>query len=162
MAEALPQQAQTRWPGFKYEQVPGLANRLIARYLRYQRKNMIRFFTERGLVDLAERMRQIKNSRQGMMAKNRMFQEVLNEYARQVSPQLASTESAGKPGESQSGSGPSEAVDGEAAAGVPAQPVVVLPETIRAGEPGGDGVDASGSVPMVAREDGSDELVIEE
>jgi hypothetical protein len=73
---------QARWPGFKYEQVPGLANRLIARYLRTQRKNMRRFFEERGLFALADRMRQIRNSRQGTIAKNRYFQEVLNEYSK--------------------------------------------------------------------------------
>lgn len=70
------------WSGLGYEQVPGLANRLISRYLRGQRKNMERFFQERGLLESAERMRQIRLSRQGMMAKNRMFQEVLSEYAR--------------------------------------------------------------------------------
>jgi hypothetical protein len=70
------------WSGFGYESVPGLANRLISRYLRSQRHNMERFFQERGLLESAERMRQIRLSRQGMMAKNRMFQEVLGEYAR--------------------------------------------------------------------------------
>jgi hypothetical protein len=74
------------WPGFGYEMVPGLANRIIARYLRGQRKNMERFFTERGLLESAERMRQIRLSRQGMMAKNRMFQEVLNDYAQSAVP----------------------------------------------------------------------------
>lgn len=75
-----------KWAGLGYEQVPGLANRIIARYLRGQRRNMERFFTDRGLYDSADRMRQIRLSRQGMMAKNRMFQEVLNEYARRASP----------------------------------------------------------------------------
>jgi hypothetical protein len=70
------------WSGLGYEPVPGLMNRIIARYLRGQRKNMERFFQERGLLESAERMRQIRLSRQGMMAKNRMFQEVLGEYAR--------------------------------------------------------------------------------
>jgi hypothetical protein len=76
---------QTRWPSFGYIQVPGLANRLISRYLRTQRKNMRRFFQERGLFTLLDRMNQIRNSRQGMLAKNRMFQEVLNLYAAQNS-----------------------------------------------------------------------------
>jgi hypothetical protein len=79
---------QTRWPGFGYEQVPGLANRLLARYLRTQRKNMLRFFQERGLFDLAERMMQIRNSRQGMLAKNRYFQQVLNEYSKLANPNI--------------------------------------------------------------------------
>ena len=79
-----------RWHGFNYEQVPGLANRLIARYLRAQRKNMLRFFNERGLYVLADRMSQIRKSRQGMMAKNRMFQEVLNDYSKLVNPVVSS------------------------------------------------------------------------
>lgn len=77
----------TRWPGFGYQQVPGLANRIISRYLRAQRRNMLRFFLERGFLDLAERMRQIKLSRQGMMAKNRMFQKVLDDYTKRTTPQ---------------------------------------------------------------------------
>lgn len=79
-------EAQTRWPTFGYVQVPGLANRLISRYLRTQRKNMRRFFQERGLYTLLDRMNQIRNSKQGMMAKNRMFQEVLNSYAKLSTP----------------------------------------------------------------------------
>jgi len=79
---------QTRWPGFQYVQVPGLANRHIARYLRTQRKNMLRLFQERGMFKLAERMKQIRNSKQGMLAKNRMFQEVLNEYSETARPSL--------------------------------------------------------------------------
>jgi hypothetical protein len=77
---------QTRWPSFGYVPVPGLANRLISRYLRTQRKNMLRFFQERGLYALADRMKQIRNSRQGMLAKNRYFQEVLNEYSKLANP----------------------------------------------------------------------------
>lgn len=78
-----------KWAGLGYEQVPGLANRLISRYLRSQRKIMLRFFAERGLPDLAERLRQIRVSRQGMLAKNRMFQEVLNQYAERATPKAA-------------------------------------------------------------------------
>ena len=74
------------WSEFKYVQVPGLANRFIARYLRTQRKNMRRFFQERGLYTLLDRMNQIRKSKQGMMAKNRMFQEVLNEYSKLANP----------------------------------------------------------------------------
>jgi hypothetical protein len=69
-----------------YEPVPAIINKLIARYLRTQRKNMRRFFAERGLFDLADRMNQIRRSRQGMLAKNRYFQEVLNEYAQLATP----------------------------------------------------------------------------
>lgn len=73
--------APARWPGMGYEPVLGLANRHISRYLRTQRKNMRRLFEERGLWVLADRMHQIRRSRQGMLAKNRMFQKVLDEYA---------------------------------------------------------------------------------
>ena len=82
----MTEQTQVRWPSFGYEPVPGLANRHISRYLRTQRKNMRRFFAERGLYVLLDRMDQIRNSRQGMLAKNRMFQEVLNSYAKLTTP----------------------------------------------------------------------------
>ena len=78
--ETEKQKPAPKWGALGYEQVPGLTNRIISRYLRGQRRNMERFFTERGLYDSAERMRQIRLSRQGMMAKNRLFQEVLSEY----------------------------------------------------------------------------------
>jgi hypothetical protein len=84
-------EAQKRWAEFGYVQVPGLANRLISRYLRTQRKNMRRFFQERGLYTLADRMNQIRNSRQGMLAKNRMFQDVLNRYAALTNPQAVTS-----------------------------------------------------------------------
>jgi len=81
-----------RWPSFPhYVQVPGLANRIIARYLRTQRKNMRRFFAERGLFALADRMSQIRKSKQGMMAKNKMFQGVLDDYSRLVNPTVSPT-----------------------------------------------------------------------
>lgn len=82
-----------------YEPVGPVVMKLMARYLRTQRKNMRRFFEERGLFDLANRMNQIRKSRQGMMAKNLMFQGVLNEYAatttQKVSPQASGTEPLG-------------------------------------------------------------------
>jgi hypothetical protein len=77
---------QKRWAEFGYVPVRGLANRHISRYLRTQRKNMRRFFQERGLYTLLDRMNQIRRSRQGMLAKNLMFQEVLNEYSKLVTP----------------------------------------------------------------------------
>jgi hypothetical protein len=86
-----------RWPGFKYEQVPGLANRHISRYLRTQRKNMRRFFQERGFYALADRMNQIRKSRQGMLAKNRMFQAVLDEYSKLTTVNAAVSEVPGTP-----------------------------------------------------------------
>jgi hypothetical protein len=69
-----------------YEPVGAIVNKLLARYLRTQRKNMRRFFQERGLYTLADRMDQIRKSRQGMLAKNLYFQQVLNDYARLSSP----------------------------------------------------------------------------
>ena len=77
---------QKRWAEFGYEPVRGLTNRLISRYLRTQRKNMRRFFEERGLFTFADRMNQIRKSRQGMLEKNRMFQQVLNSYAKLSQP----------------------------------------------------------------------------
>jgi hypothetical protein len=74
------------WPSFGYEPVGPIVNKLLARYLRTQRKNMLRFFQERGLYALADRMKQIRNSRQGMLAKNRYFQDVLNDYAKLTAP----------------------------------------------------------------------------
>ena len=82
---------QARWVGFNYKQVPGLANRYISRYLRTQRKNMLRLFEERGLFALANRMKQIRDSQQDMLAKNRCFQQVLNEYAKLATPQYSNT-----------------------------------------------------------------------
>lgn len=78
--------SEQRWAEFKYEPVGPVVMKLMARYLRTQRKNMRRFFQERGLYTLADRMNQIRKSRQGMLAKNRMFQEVLNEYSRLANP----------------------------------------------------------------------------
>jgi hypothetical protein len=78
------------WSGFSYEPVRGLTDRRISRYLRTQRKNMRRFFTERGLLEFADRMTQIRKSRQGMVAKNQMFQKVLDDYAKLVNPQPVS------------------------------------------------------------------------
>src|ERR1700677_1313949 len=81
---------QKRWAEFGYEPVRGLMNRHISRHLRTQRKNMRRFFEERGLFTLVERMNQIRKSRQGMLEKNRMFQGVLNEYQKLVTPTVRS------------------------------------------------------------------------
>jgi len=86
-----------RWPSFGYVQVPGLANRHISRYLRAQRKNMRRFFQERGLYTLLDRMNQIRKSRQSMLAKNRMFQDVLTQYAQLTAPPVVSSDVPGVP-----------------------------------------------------------------
>jgi hypothetical protein len=120
------------WAGLGYEQVRGLANRIIARYLRGQRRNMERFFQERGLLESAERMRQIRLSRQGMLAKNRMFQEVLGEYAR---------------GATATASAEADSVEGSRSADMVLPAEAAVPESV------GSGSDAGGSVPVVAVED---------
>jgi hypothetical protein len=85
-----PQQEKPRWPGFKYEPVRGLMGRHISRYLRIQRKNMRRFFMERGMFDLSELLNVIrKDSAMGMLERNRKFQEILNEYSQRTAPQPA-------------------------------------------------------------------------
>jgi hypothetical protein len=138
-----PQQEKSRWPGFKYEPVRGLMGRHISRYLRIQRKNMRRFFTERGMFDLAERLNVIrKDSAMGMLETNRKFQEILNEYSQRTAPQ-----STAKTDDQQSADDP---VLGDN---------VDMPAT---------GIDSSGSsdnpgkgVPELASQDGA-ELLIEE
>jgi hypothetical protein len=132
-----------KWGALGYEQVPGLANRIISRYLRGQRRNMERFFTERGLYDSAERMRQIRLSRQGMMAKNRMFQEVLNEYARRATPESAAE---------------TDTTQAEGRAGV------AVPRAASDLDVHADGLrsDAGSGVHDVAVRDGDDGFVIEE
>jgi len=77
------------WPGLKYAPLRGLTDRLLARWLRTQRKNMRRFFAERGMFDELEQMERIKRSRQGTVAKNQMFKEVLDAYAARATAQSA-------------------------------------------------------------------------
>jgi hypothetical protein len=92
-----------------YEPVGPIVTRLLARYLRTQRKNMRRFFQERNLFELADRMNQIRKSRQGMLAKNRYFQQVLHEYAKLTTPPVVASHVPGVP----------------EAAGEPAQDIVI-------------------------------------
>lgn len=75
-----------RWVKFGYKPVGAIQTKLIARYLRTQRKNMRRFFMERGLFEFADRLNQIKKSQHGMLVKNRLFQKVLNDYAALANP----------------------------------------------------------------------------
>jgi hypothetical protein len=90
-------QQQTPFASMGYEPVGAIVNKLLARYLRTQRKNMRRFFMERGLYELADRMNQIRNSRQGTLAKNLMFQKVLNDYAKLSSPPVVTSDVPGVP-----------------------------------------------------------------
>jgi len=88
---------QKPFAGLGYEPVPAIVNRILARYLRAQRKNMHRFFEDRGLFTLANRMKQIRKSRQNIMAKNLMFQGVLNDYSKLITP-VAPTNTSTIPG----------------------------------------------------------------
>lgn len=101
---------------------------------------MLRFFTERGLLDFAERMRQIRQSCQGMMAKNRMFQEVLNRYAERATPKPA-PEAAPE-------------VGGRTRAGVD-----LSDQTARGG---GMGINDGASISQVDGNDGAAGIVVEE
>jgi hypothetical protein len=131
----------SKWGALGYQQVPGLANRLISRYLRTQRKNMLRFFTENGLFTFAERMRQIRDSRLGMLAKNIMFQEVLNDYAARAQAKNSDTQAAHLEDQKDY--------------------ILAVPPTESADTASGDRAQPTGSVPTLAREDGSG-IVIEE
>jgi hypothetical protein len=76
----------TPFASMGYEPVGPVVQRLLARYLRTQRKNMRRFFQERGLYQFALRMDNIRKSNQTMLEKNRRFQKVLDAYAKLFSP----------------------------------------------------------------------------
>ena len=145
---------QQPWSGFKYEPVRGLRDRLISRYLRGQRKSMHRFFTERGLLEFTDRMDRIRKPRQGMMAKNALFQKVLDDYAKLVNPQPVSGGGGeGTPTPSAAEAEPTEDVGSPAVEMQPSgEPAV--------GECGPRG-DAAGSVPGLDHEDGAG-IVIEE
>jgi hypothetical protein len=88
---------RTPFASLGYEPVGYIVNRRISRYLRTQRKNMLRLFQERGLFAFVDRMNQIRKSRQPMLAKNRMFQDVLNRYAQLTSPPVVSSDVPGVP-----------------------------------------------------------------
>lgn len=141
-AEALPQQPKVQWPGFEYAPVRGLMNKHIARYLRFQRKNMRRFFNERGFPMLAMRLDTIKkDSAMSMLEKNRHFQEILNAYAKLVAPPGAAAVPA--PG--------TEAIDleGKESADVVLQPGTSGDATSGAADDSGSWEDDVGSVPVV-------------
>lgn len=151
MAEANSiSQPKRSWVTLGYEPVRGLQDRIISRYLRGQRKNMERFFRERGLLDSAERMRQIRLSRQGMLAKNRMFQEVLNEYAQRVNPQGTAPQPVAEAADQQATASPAVEVQTEGHR-----------DDITGAGARGDRGDTDGSVPEVAGADGAG-VVIEE
>jgi hypothetical protein len=78
------------WPGFKYEPVPGLSERHVARFLRTQRKNMRRVFAAKGAMDLAAQLDALRRdpTRDGTQ-KNQAFQRILNEHITRATPQPA-------------------------------------------------------------------------
>jgi len=141
---------QHKWQALGYQQVPGLANRYIARYLRHHRKSMRRFFQERGMLEFQERMEWIRKSRQGMMAKNRMFQGVLDDYARLVSPAVSGA------------SGAAQEPAAEAADPATLRDVAVQPLPAGGDDTVRDGADAAAGVSPVAGEDAGSGVVIEE
>ena len=112
-----------------YVQVRGLADRLITRYLRTQRRNMTRFFQARGLHEFASRMDSIRSANHlTAHGKNVRFRKVLDDYAALVAPNTEATS-------------------------VPVQPEVVLPvagttgvadTSDRVGSDAGDGVGPHG------------------
>src|SRR6266853_1203440 len=129
----------TPWVGFGYAPVRGLVDRKIARFLRTQRKNMRRFFQERGHLDLYAQLDSLrKDPTRTFMQKNTTFQRILNEHIARTVPAADAAPSA---------------------AAVEASPelaprALVVPSSGQAGfspevlvQPSGDWRDAGGSVP---------------
>jgi hypothetical protein len=137
------------WAGLQYEPVRGLVERQIARYLRTQRRNMRRFFREKGYLDLAARLDEIRRDpTRNFMRKNRAFQEVLNEYMDRASPpSVAETLHQQAEG------------DGHVAVHATAD-VATAREPSALGD--GTGLDPGGRVPPVADQDDRPGFVIEE
>lgn len=86
-----PEKPKGKWDALGYKPVRGYQDRVIARWLRSQRKQMRRFFEERGFPIYALRLDAIRrNPRMGMVEKNEAFREVLDDYAKQVTGQSVS------------------------------------------------------------------------
>jgi hypothetical protein len=137
-------QPTTPWAGFKYQPVPGLMNRHIARFLRRERKRMRRNFLERGFVDLYLQLEEIRrDSTQGFMQKNRRFQRVMNEYIASVSKHAA----------------PANLEDPVGAVGVPA---VLEPAVVPVRQGNGSGRQPDGGVYGLASADAADSVVVVE
>ena len=140
-----------KWDALGYQPVRGLVNTHIARYLRHQRKNMRRFFAERGMVDWFLRLEEIrKDPRRDFMQKNRSFQRILNEYTASSVPSVAD------------GMAPKAGDTGAPGSGVPAAGLDVRAAGPALAVSGADLSDHDGGgVPEVARDDGA-QPVIEE
>jgi hypothetical protein len=136
----------TPWAGLKYEPVRSLVDKQVARFLRAQRKNMRRFFLERGHLDLYAQLEELRRQpNRNFRQKNESFQRILNEHIARTSPPPASE------------AAPEAAVGG-----------VVLPDTgpVASGtdasvQPGGDRANAGAGVQEVAGA-GGDGIVIDE
>jgi hypothetical protein len=135
----------TPWPSFKYVPVRGLMDRHISRWLRTQRKNMRGFFASQGLTVFVDRMDRIRKSNKSMLEKNQMFQGVLNEYSKLVSP--------GAPPAAAAEAGDPQVPGGAAVAVQPADPV--------AADASGAREDDGAGVQELASDDGVG-LVVEE
>jgi hypothetical protein len=78
------------WESMGYVPVGHIRHKLIGRWLRTQRKTMLRFFMERGFFELAERVRQLRDdSRLDRMTKNHQFQRILDDYSKLITPKPA-------------------------------------------------------------------------
>jgi hypothetical protein len=65
------------WTGFDYAPVRGLVDKQVARFLRAQRKNMRRFFLERGHMDLYAQLDELRRQpHRNFQQKNTTFQRI--------------------------------------------------------------------------------------
>jgi hypothetical protein len=115
----------------QYVPIRGAWERVQYRALRSSRKAMQRVFRQRGLIDFAERMEQLrKNPRLNGAEKRLVFEGILNDYAKFVTEQQAPKTDGETPDSKDGGesaavdlqSGASEVKDGsreDAAVGVP-------------------------------------------
>jgi hypothetical protein len=84
-----------RWPMLQYVPIRGAWERVQYRALRSSRKAMQRVFRQRGLIDFAERMEDLrKNPRLNGAEKRLVFEGILNDYAKFVTEQQAPTAAA--------------------------------------------------------------------
>lgn len=151
----------TAWPGLKYKPITAVVDRVVNRYLRTQRKNMRRFFAERGLFDQLEQLERIRKSRQGPMAKNRMFREVLDNYAKLVNPAADAKADLSGAGAAESTSGSTPEPGAEATSAQDAERSVDVQDPVSAVPTGGARADADSSVQRLESLDSSG-AVIEE
>lgn len=138
------------WAGFRYAPVRGLVDRQIARFLRTQRKNMRRFFLERGHLDLFAQLDELrKEPHRDFRQKNVTFQRILNEHIARSVPDAKAV-----PGAVTEAEAPVDRERG--GVDLPAGPRPAIDSV-------GDRPDAGVRVPELAAENvGGDGVVIEE